>query len=283
LAQYYYLVSSLVELTLDEDFQKHPFPLFNEFVREEFSNTDYADLLKCFLLNDVLNTVSALKQKPSRDNAPFIEPSCYRKTVLEEGLADPDTLFSFLGDFIWDYRADKRKYPGVTEENELLRRMMESISTGEEPGIVGFPALYLIFEMHLRNLTTALSYRAANQEYSDLIIPFDFFSEKIANSQAPDFNLGGDLGVLSSLIDLYDSSSPLEIEKAITAVRWRWLDEAVGYNLFSREAVFAYGVKIADVERWLAITPEEGRAKLDELLEQLHQNIIEKTREENSE
>ena len=88
--------------------------------------------------------------------------------------------------------------------------------------------------------------------------------------------------VLSDLIDLYEGSSPLEIEKATTAARWKWLDEAVGYNLFSKEAVFAYAVKIADVERWLTLTPEEGRVKLDELLEQLHQNIKKITREENS-
>ncbi|MCK5736415.1 MAG: DUF2764 family protein, partial [Spirochaetaceae bacterium] len=253
------------------------------FAREELSPADFADLRKCFLLNDVSNFTESLKSKESKQNFEFREPSYYGKDELEEGLIDTETLFLYLSDFVWDYRAERRMYPGISGENELLRRMMETISNGDEPQISGFPRAYLEFEMHLRNLVTALSHRAENQSFSDQIIPFDFFSERIAASQAADFGLGGDLGVLSGLIDLYEGTSPLVIEQTITAVRWSWLDEMVDYNLFSREAVFAYGVKIADVERWLAISPEAGRQKLDELLEQLHQNIKKMTREENSE
>ncbi|RKX79908.1 MAG: hypothetical protein DRP60_04025 [Spirochaetes bacterium] len=282
MAQYYFLVSSLVELSLDEGFQKHPYPVFKDFVREELSGVDYTDLRKCFLLNDVSNFTAVLKSDSAEESVVFLEPAYYEKETLVEGLIDTETLFPFLADFIWDYRAERRLYPGISAENELLLRMMEYISAGDEPAVSGFPGQYLEFEMHLRNLTTALFSRAAGDSWTEKIIPFDFFSQRIAESQAADFGLGGDLGVLSDLIDLHDGSTPLEIEKAITAARWNWLDEAVGYNLFSREAVFAYAVKIADVERWLTLTPEEGRVKLDELLEQLHQNIKKITREENS-
>jgi len=283
LAQYYYLVSSLVELALDEGFQKHPYPVFHDFVREELSEADYAVLHQCFLLNDVPNIVSALKSKSSGVNGDFIQPAYYGSEALSEGLFDPDLLFPFLSDFIWDYRAEKRMYPGISEENELLRRMMETISSGDEPLISGFPRTFLVFEMHLRNLAMALSHRAGDRPFTEQLIPFDFFSEKISSSQAADFGLGGDLGVLSGLIELHESSSALEIEKAITDIRWKWLDEAVGSDVFSRDAVFAYAIKIADVERWLTLTPEEGREQLDKLLEQLHQNIKKMTREENSE
>jgi hypothetical protein len=283
LAQYYYLVSSLAELALDEGFQKHPYPVFTEFVREELLSADYTDLRKCFLLNDVLNFTAALKSVSPDREFPFREPSFYNREALEDGLSDPETLFSFLADFIWDYRAERRMYPGISGENELLRRMMESLSVGEEKEISGFPRDYLIFEMHLRNLSTALSHRAENRSYSEHIIPFDFFSEKVASSQAGDFGLGGDLGVLVDLIGIYEDSSPLAVERAVSAARWKWLDDTVGYSLFSKQAVFAYAVKIADVERWLAVTPEAGREKLDELLENLHQNIKKMTREENSE
>ena len=286
MAQYYYLVSSLVELTLDEDFQKHPYPVFRDFVLEELSSGDYQNLQNCFLFNDVSNIVSALKSGKSGSNTDLLEPARYGREQLTEGLGDPEKLFPFFADFIWDYRTEQRMYPALSEENELLRRMMEVIGADDadkKSPVTGFPAEYLVFEMHLRNLTTALSRRAQGIPYTEHIIPFDFFSLRIAESQAPDFGLGGDLGVLADLIDLYENSSPVEIEKAITRVRWRWLDEAVSSNIFSGEFVFAYALKIADVERWLAITPEEGRVKLDELLEQLHQNIKKITREENSE
>ena len=281
MAQYYFLVSSLAELALDEGFRKHPYPVFEEFVREELTKLDYADLRKCFLLNDVSNFTAALKSTSSE--AAFRKPSCYDKDELEEGLIDPDILFPFLADFIWDVRSESRIFPGISEENELLRRMMEAISAGDEPLISGFTRSYLEFEMQLKNLTTALSCRNEGRSFTEDIIPFDHFSGSIAVSQAADFGLGGDLGVMFELIDIYGGASPLAVEKAITAARWAWLDDMVDYRLFSREAVFAYAVKIADVERWLLITPEEGRKKLDELLNQLHRDIRQMTREENSE
>ncbi len=282
MSQYYYLVSSLVELTLDQGFQKHPYPVFDEFAREELSTDDYADLRKCFLLNDVSNFSAALRSESSDSEITFRNPSCYGIEELTGGLIDPDTLFSFLSDFIWDLQSERRISIGMSEENELLLRMMDAVSSGDEPQISGFPRDYLIFEMQLRNLTTALSRRSEGQAFTDDIIPFDYFSGKIAASQAADFGLGGELGVMSELIDLYGTASPLTIERTVSAVRWAWLDEAVDYQLFSREAVFAYAVKIADVERWLAVSPEEGRQKLDQLLEMLHQNIRKMTREENS-
>lgn len=283
MAQYYYLVSSLTELALDEGFQKHPYPVFEGFVREELNTLDYADLRKCFLLNDVSNFTAALKSTSSDMEIIFRKPSCYSQEELEEGLIDPDTLFPFMADFIWDIKSERRMFPGISEENELLRRMMVDVSAGEEPLISGFPRDYLEFEMRLRNLITALSCRSEGQPFTEDIIPFDHFSGNITVSQAADFGLGGDLGVMSDLIDIYGSTSPLAVEKAVTAVRWAWLDETVDYHFFSREAVYAYAVKIADVERWLTITPEEGRKKLDELLNQLHQDIRKMTREENSE
>lgn len=268
------------ELSLGEDFHSHPYPVFEGFVSEELSAADYAELRKCFILNDIRNLSSALKNSGSPET--FCTPSYYRADELAEGLNDPDTLFPFLADFVWDIRAEKRQLPSMSEENELLNRMMELISESDKAPFSGFPRDYLIFEMQLRNLTTALAGRSENHDYLDDIIPFDDFSSKIAVNQAADFGLGGELGNMAALLDMYGSASPLEIEQSITAVRWAWLDERVDYHIFSKEAVFAFSVKIADVERWLDLSPEQGRKQLDKLLEQLHQDIRKMTREENS-
>jgi hypothetical protein len=283
LTQYYYLASSLPELALDEDFRHHPYPVFRGFVSEELSQTDYAEMGKCFLLNDVHNVSAMLKKATPGEPFLFRNPSLYEMEDLQEGLVDPDLLLPPLADFIWDIRAERRLYPGVQEENELLRRMMEAVCDEDDKSVSGFPRDYLIFEMRLRNLTMALSRRSDNRPFIDELIPFDHFSESLAVSQAADFGLGGDLEGMAVLIDKFISASPLEIEKTITAVRWAWLDETVDYHHFSREAVFATAVKIADVERWITLSPEEGGKQLDILLEQLHQDIRNMTREENSE
>jgi len=269
LAQYYYLISSLPELASDTLFEKHPYPIFEEFAREELHLDDYVDMRKCFLINDASNISSKL------DGFPFEmkSPSFYTESELENGLAEPDEFFDFFSEFIWDIRLERQNQFAMSRENELVWRMMTALSAEEKSAIRGFPREYLIFKARLKNLTTALACRKDGRPYVSEILPFDHFSKRIGMSQAPDFGISDELGVMEPLIDAFADSSNLEIERAITKASWTWLDERVGYRHFSRETVFSFAIRIADVERWLAITPTGGRRMLDELLENLHQDI----------
>jgi len=269
LTQYYYLISSLPELASDTLFEKHPYPTFEEFAREELNLVDYVDMRKCFLINDASNISSKLGEIPFEMKS----PSFYTENELEYGLVEPDEFFDFFSEFIWDIRLERQNQFTISRENELLWRMMTALSTEEESVIRGFPREYLIFKARLKNLTTALACRKDGRPYASEIIPFDHFSNKIGMSQAPDFGIGDELGVMEPLIDTFADSSTLEIERAITRASWKWLDEKIGYGHFSRETVFSFAIRIADVERWLAITPAGGKRMLDELLENLHRDI----------
>jgi len=267
LTQYYYLVSSLPELAADTRFERHPYPVFEEFAREELHLADYTDMRKCFLLNDASN----INSKLGESSLPMRSPSFYTENELEDGLAEPDELFDFFSEFIWDIRLERRNQ--LSRENELLRRMMVALSLEEESVIRGFPREYLIFKARLKNLTTALACRRDGRPYENEIFPFDHFSRKISMSQAPDFGIGDELGVMKPLIDAFADSSALDTELTITKVSWAWLDKRIGYGHFSREAVFSFAIRIADLERWLAVTPADGRQMLDELLENLHRHM----------
>lgn len=273
MTQYYYLVSSLPELASDTSFDKHPYPAFDEFAREELHLADYSDMRKCFLLNDASNINSKLDASPLAMKA----PSFYSENELEDGLAEPDELFDFFSEFIWDIRLERQNQFTMSKENELLCRMMTALSTEKKSEIRGFPREYLIFKAQLKNLTTALACRKDERLYIDEIFPFDHFTKKISMSQAPDFGIGDELGVMKPLVDAFADSSALDIERAITKTSWAWLDERIGYKHFSREAVFSFAIRIADVERWLSITPVDGRRMLDELLEKLHRNTTKKS------
>lgn len=263
MTQYYYLVSSLPELASDTLFEKHPYPIFEEFAREELHPADYADMRKCFLLNDASNINSRLGEFPSAMKS----PSFYTEGELEDGLKEPDELFEFFSEFIWDIRLERQN--PLSTKNELLSRMMTALGAEEESVIRGFPREYLIFKAQLMNLKTALACRKDGRPYD--IFPFDYFTQRIGLSQAPDFGIGDELGVMEPLIDAFADSSALDIERTITETSWAWLDERIGYEHFSREAVFSFAIRIADVERWLTITPAGGRQMLNELLANLHQ------------
>lgn|GEM_PF-714422 len=293
MSPYYYLISSLPELVRDDAFSAHPYPVFDDFVREELDEKDYTDMKRCFLLNDISNIADSLEAGGGNsqsdddldDMVNLKTPSFLDMADLKQGLEDPDTLFSFFADAIFDWRAEQRQFPHKTVHWELFYRSLVALTTGESKEsrqFIGFPLDYLVFEARLRNLTTALAYRKTSRSYEGEIVVFDDFSQMLAESSTPDFGLSREFGVMETLIEVLSKEDVLVAEKQVTAVRWNWLDEVVGYRLFSLDAVFAYALKIADVQRWLILKPEEGRRSLDSLLKRLQMNIKSITQKEYS-
>lgn len=53
-------------------------------------------------------------------------------------------------------------------------------------------------------------------------------------------------------------NTPLERERALDRVRWNILDDLSGFDPFDTNAALAYAVKLSIVERWHALSDEEG-------------------------
>ena len=260
---YSYLVSSLPESIGHDEGSKHPYPVFYEFCREELHSSDLRRLNLCFLFNDIVNVC-----KYRGENEVYVAPSYYEREDFEEALVDNDLFLPFIQEFLFDEANGTRRFPKLVREDELLWRMYEQVDELDREG--DFLSRYLHFELHNRNIGIALSHRAIGREYSDLIIAADFISERIAHSTSQDFSLGGDIGEFEPILGLYGKVDPIEIEHRIEEIRWKWLDDAVGYHVFSPESVFSFGIKLQSVERWLELTPERGRTMLDTLIRQAH-------------
>ena len=257
--EYHYLIASLPDLVGPEESPNHPFPGFLEFCREQMPPSDIDLLCSCFFLNDVKNVC-----RYAQNEGNYVNPSYYSREFFDEALVDKDLFLPFISDFFFDLDAGTRLYPDVPPENELLIRLFENIEAHFE----SFIRDYLYFELHCRNISTALSHRSLDLDYTGKIIPADFISERILQSNAPDFGLGGDIGLFEPVLDRFGNTAPIEIEKTIERIRWNWLDEAVGYRMFSRDAVITYAIKLQSVERWLELSPDDGRKMLDVLIQQ---------------
>lgn len=261
---YYYLISSLPDIIINEDWKKHPFLNFHDFCSEEMSDSDFRELKKCFILNDIRNIVSSQNGSDS-----YVRPSFYTNEEFRELMSDPDGFFPFIADFLYECSKDIKSYSGMTAEDELVSRLFVQIDKFADPFVNG----YLFFELHLRNICTALSHRQSGLEYKKKILACDYFSEQIAHSSSPDFGLGGETGIFEPLLDKFGKAEPVELEMEIDMIRWQWLDDAVGLDGFSREAVFAFAVKLASVERWLNLDEGKGRNMLDSLIEQTKKSV----------
>ena len=298
LNSYYYLVSSLKELVSDDlepssvssDFGS--FAEFRQFAEDELDERDYTWMMACFLLNDVDNVMEAIekgfisaREEPgvlTREISfeSYRTPCLLDSESLIQGIRDPDDeLLPFLADFFHETRMESATpADSVSAGNSLLSRLSSWLES--EQGILSsFTIDYLRFEMQIRNLAVALSWRQQERDYREHVQIFDDFHQKIVTSRALDFGIGGELGHMAPLVEAFQSNNPVESEKAIISARWNWLDERIGTASFSAEAVSGYAVKLADLERWHGLRSDEKGNFMDVLTDSLIEGLEEKIME----
>lgn len=69
--------------------------------------------------------------------------------------------------------------------------------------------------------------------------------------------------VEQAVVEAYAKANPLERELSLDRFRWALLEEWARTNPFGRDAVLAYGMKLALAHRWAALSDEKGRARFE--------------------
>lgn len=261
---YYYLISSLYDLSIDSGQVPLTINDYLEFCKEELSDKDFDSLMHIFLFNDMKNLAFH-----KTDNFNYNKPSYYEESYFHESFLDKEQFKPFISEFLYQKENDKRQFPEMLEIDELLAKFYLDIDSIDNQFIKD----YLDFELNLQNITTAMTMRKNKQDYKKFIIPAGEYYENIIKVNAVDFGLSGDIYYIERLIDAYDSDDLIEIEKTIEEIRFEWLDESVNYKVFSFKGVVAYAVKLLSAERWSNLTDEKGREVLDSLIDTIKSGI----------
>ncbi len=277
--QHYYLISSLYEVFLDA---KAPVTLkgFLDQCEDLLLQEEVDELKKLFLLRDLGVAVQE-----------FAYPTTNRQPVVwsREQLAD------LLGPY--DVPAASLK-PTELEFRELggrpsrLDEILVTFYNRLEDIVAPRSAEWFLFDLDLRNVTTALALRKTKQPFHESIIKAGNAAMGILQSSAVDFGLSLDLPYLPKLVDVYGEkqlhsmerdkqtisgalpAEPSAIEKHIDEIRWDWLTQNWESDTFGTYAVYSYALKLAMVERWNGLNPEEGDRLFEKLVNQIKGSIV---------
>lgn len=261
---YYYLISSLEELSLENN--KLPtsnIELIN-FCTEELSTVDLTELKKIYLFNDIRNCIYH-----KDENFTYLLPSYYTEEEFKDNLKDTDTFFIFLAEYFYYKKNEKRLFPELGEIDEIVMLLYKYLNDFTE----GFIKEYFLFELELQNITSALSLRSNDLSFSNKVIPADEIAEKILKSNANDLGLSGTVSYIDELVEVYKTNDLIKIEKAIESIRWKWLEEMLGFDYFSNKAVFVYAIKLISIERWANMNDQKGEEILNGLIEKIGDNV----------
>ena len=126
------------------------------------------------------------------------------------------------------------------------------------------------FDRTLRNVTAAVTARAAGRPIEEVTVGEGDIVEQLRRSSAADFGLRGELPWIDAVIAaVNDEANLVEKERKIDRIRW---DEAVGlsvFDYFDIDAILSYLVRIGIVARWTRLDAARGREMFARLMAEL--------------
>lgn len=249
--EYYYFVAGLPDI----GFEEGKLPLAPEgFLREAEIHLDRADLerLRLFLLPDEIeNLLDALF-----------------KTGRETGDDAPVSRKEWPA-FVAELTAEFHRDEAVKSRPEWELRFLRAFHEHVEGLAEGFLREWFAFDRDMRNVLAALAGRKAGIPYAGHLVGTGESVEKLRTSQAPDFGLGREAPLVETLSRIMDQPDIVERERALDALRWKWIDGRNFFEYFTVDRVIGYYAQLRILDRWARLDPESGRAVFFETLSAL--------------
>ena len=264
---YYCLVASLREYTLEADKKGFDAREVIDEIREELNKSDRHALELFYGYYDIENIIG-LKAGRSRFNV----LGNFSREELEQQLARPTALPQYMAEVLRAY-ADPENEEAVGRvdlslplEHNLFTAYYKACA---ESGC-GYLRAWAEFDRTLRNVCAAYAARRSDKDVDNVVVGGGVIAEALMRSSAADFGLKGELDYLDEVMAaVTDEQNLVEKERKIDRIRWSMSDELAEKDYFNINTILSYLSKLNIVQRWFSLDERVGRAMYDELIASL--------------
>lgn len=263
---YYYLVSGLPEIVLEQS--KAPFSVV-EFVttlRESLHPEDYQEVQLILLPYDEATLLSLAR----KTEAPVHPLASFTRPEMEERLKEPGLLPAYFYRFFEAFRQEEPIWPGMSWENQLTRLRYDHLQAQTD----GFLRAWFAFEQDLKNVLAAWNLRHYGLPPAGQLIGDNEVTGNLEKSHARDFGLSAERPFVDRLLNTFERDNLLERERTIDRIKWNFIDESNTFHYFTNEVVLGYLLKLIMLERWLQLDAESGRQALDRKIKALREGAM---------
>lgn len=271
MAQYYYLIAGLPDITLDDGKLSYTVENFKTEIYPELTDNDKKIIDLFYLQYDNTNLLNLLKNRESSINTNG-NYSADELLALIDSVKDgdqpdknyPSYLFFFLTEY-FQLTDDDERLP----ENILAAYYYEYAMENKNQ----FVSSWFEFNLNINNIFAALTARKYKIEVASHIIGNTEVSEAVKTSNARDFGLSGTITYWDELVRISEIHELTEREKKIDLLKWEWMEEESFFNYFTVEKLFAFLVKLETIERWLYLDKETGSKLFREFIQNLKDDV----------
>lgn len=267
---YYYLVSSLAELS----FAQEKLPIsqkdFLGVLNRDLHPSDFELVKYIFLIYDQYNLLNSLedRKKPFDKRGIFnqedIEALSNTKDIEPLDVASGN-FYNHLKNLAIHYKNDTPFKNGLSWENQFTSQFYDFTQKSENR----FLREWFTFEMNLKNIITGIVANTYSLDVNKELIGDNDITEAIKSVKAKDFGLSRDYDFAERILNLFENTAILEREKSIDLIKWETLDQMTTFFYFSIENVLAYLLKIGILERWKLLDEEKGKATFENIIKDL--------------
>ena len=275
MSKYYYLVTGLPELTLEDNKLRYSVADFKKEFYPELSSGDKKLVDLFYLRFDNENVLSLLKDREAqideRGNYSADSIRAIIGQIQEEGkILTPNVLPSYLNQFITSYMLDPTFTEGKVMVVDRLAAMYYAyaMKCGND-----FLSSWFEFNLHVNNILVALTARKFKMEVEPLIVGDTEVCQTLRSSNARDFGLSSEVDYLEQVMKISEIADLVEREKKIDQLRWKWMEEKTFFEYFSLERLYVFLLQTDIIERWLTLDKEKGNQMFRSIIAALKDEV----------
>lgn len=273
MGKYYYLVSGLPGLALDDSKLTYSVESFRSEIEAMLSAKDRKLVDLFYLRYDNRNLLSFMRDPDAvpdpRGRITYDEIHAILKALREEEkIPANDRIPPYFTEFLRAYLAEEGKDSKPEREYILWEDRLAALYYAYAMRCGNkFVADWFELNLNVNNLLTAITCRKYDLDKSGYIVGDNEVAERVRQSNARDFGLDNDsVEYLPELQRIAEETDLIAREEKIDLLKWKWLDENTFFKTFDIESVFAYLLKIEMIERWVTLDKAAGEKTFRELV-----------------
>ena len=272
MSQYYYLVTGLPELSLEDNKLNYTVSDFKTEFYPQLSSEDQKLVDLYYLKFDNVNLLKLLKNREavidSRGNFTADQFVAVFKQFNEEGvIASPGSLPPYLIKFVQAYLTQQEEgTPNeVLVEDWLAGLYYEYAMQCKND----FVSSWFEFNLNSNNVLVALAARKYKMQIAPLVVGETEVCQALKTSNARDFGLTSELDYFDQLLKISETEDLVEREKRLDQLRWKWMEDKTFFDYFSIERLYVFLLQLEIIERWISLDKEKGNQMFREIIDSL--------------
>ena len=265
MSKYYYLVSGLPEIQLDDSKLQISISELKEHLKEELSDWDYRLVRQFFMKTDNQNILLLLENQEAEL---LSTGNLNREDILEliteikEKGRSRLKGYEYLWNFIPAYLEEQPIFPALSWEDQLNSVFYDhAINLSNS-----FISEWFEYNLNITNIQIGIQCRKHHLDPQQNIIGNNEIAEQIKTSNARDFGLGPVFHQVDEVMRLTEEPNFYEREKKTDLLRWQWLEEEGFFHYFDIERILIYLIRLEIMERWVVMEKEVGDRLFREMI-----------------